>query len=226
MNYKEAGLRESEYLSLKKTLGREPNELELRIMGVMWSEHCSYKSTRPLLKKLPKEGRFVVLGPGENAGVIDGGAGIGIAFKVESHNHPSAVAPYQGAATGVGGIIRDIIALGARPVASLDGLFFGSEQSPVHDGVVKGVGGYGNCIGVPTIGGKTCYDSTYEGNPLVNAMNIGALRSRSATRSSKSCSPKPVWRCATPACSCRCRTWARPGSSLPPRKWPPKAASA
>ena len=175
MNYKEAGLRESEYLSLKKTLGREPNELELRIMGVMWSEHCSYKSTRPLLKKLPKEGRFVVLGPGENAGVIDGGAGIGIAFKVESHNHPSAVAPYQGAATGVGGIIRDIIALGARPVASLDGLFFGSEQSPVHDGVVKGVGGYGNCIGVPTIGGKTCYDSTYEGNPLVNAMNIGTV---------------------------------------------------
>ena len=129
MNYKEAGLRESEYLSLKKTLGREPNELELRIMGVMWSEHCSYKSTRPLLKKLPKEGRYVVLGPGENAGIIDGGAGIGIAFKVESHNHPSAVAPYQGAATGVGGIIRDIIALGARPVASLDGLFFGSGQS-------------------------------------------------------------------------------------------------
>lgn len=176
MNYKEAGLRESEYLSLKETLGREPNELELRIMGVMWSEHCSYKSTRPLLKKLPKEGRYVILGPGENAGVIDGGAGVGIAFKVESHNHPSAVAPYQGAATGVGGIIRDIIALGARPVASLDGLFFGSEQSPVHDGVVKGVGGYGNCIGVPTIGGKTCYDPTYEGNPLVNAMNIGTVR--------------------------------------------------
>jgi len=176
MNYKDAGLRESEYLSLKETLGREPNDLELRIMGVMWSEHCSYKSTRPLLKKLPKEGKYVVLGPGENAGIIDGGAGVGIAFKVESHNHPSAVAPYQGAATGVGGIIRDIIALGARPVASLDGLFFGSVNSPVHDGVVKGVGGYGNCIGVPTIGGKTYYDPTYEGNPLVNAMNIGTVK--------------------------------------------------
>ncbi len=176
MNYRDAGLRESEYLSLKKTLGREPNDLELRIMGVMWSEHCSYKSTRPLLKKLPKEGKYVVLGPGENAGIIDGGAGMGIAFKVESHNHPSAVAPYQGAATGVGGIIRDIIALGARPVASLDGLFFGSVNSPVHEGVVKGVGDYGNCIGVPTIGGKTYYDPSYEGNPLVNAMNIGTVR--------------------------------------------------
>ncbi len=176
MNYKDAGLRESEYLSLKKTLGREPNELELRIMGVMWSEHCSYKSSRPLLKKLPKEGKYVVLGPGENAGIIDGGAGVGIAFKVESHNHPSAVAPYQGAATGVGGIIRDIIALGARPVASLDGLFFGSVDSPVHDGVVKGVGDYGNCIGVPTIGGKTYYDPSFEGNPLVNAMNIGTVK--------------------------------------------------
>lgn len=176
MNYREAGLRESEYLSLKNTLGREPNELELRIMGVMWSEHCSYKSTRPLLKKLPKEGKYVVLGPGENAGIIDGGSGIGIAFKVESHNHPSAVAPYQGAATGVGGIIRDIIALGARPVASLDGLFFGSPESSVHQGVVKGIGDYGNCIGVPTIGGKTYYDPTYEGNPLVNAMNIGTVR--------------------------------------------------
>ena len=133
MNYKEAGLRESEYLSLKKTLGREPNELELRIMGVMWSEHCSYKSTRPLLKKLPKEGRFVVLGPGENAGVIDGGAGIGIAFKVESHNHPSAVAPYQGAATGVGGIIRAletnasmawVIAVGVALVLAIVGVLF------------------------------------------------------------------------------------------------------
>ena len=176
MDYKQAGLRESEYLTLKDTLGREPNELELRIMGVMWSEHCSYKSTRRLLKLLPKEGRYVLMGPGENAGIIDGGEGIGIAFKVESHNHPSAVAPYQGAATGVGGIIRDIIALGARPVASLDGLFFGSVNSPVHDGIVKGVGGYGNCIGVPTIGGKTYYDPTYEGNPLVNAMNIGTVR--------------------------------------------------
>lgn len=176
MHYKEAGLREDEYLSLKKTLGREPNDLELRIIGVMWSEHCSYKSSRPLLKLLPQKGKYVVLGPGENAGIIDGGGGIGIAFKVESHNHPSAVAPYQGAATGVGGIIRDVIALGARPVASLDGLFFGSVNSPVHDGVVKGVGGYGNCIGVPTIGGKTYYDPTYEGNPLVNAMNIGTVR--------------------------------------------------
>ncbi len=176
MNYREAGLRESEYLSLKETLGREPNDLELRIMGVMWSEHCSYKSTRRLLKLLPTRGDRVLMGPGENAGIVDGGQGLGVAFKVESHNHPSAVAPYQGAATGVGGIIRDILALGARPVASLDGLFFGSPQSPVHDGIVKGVGDYGNCIGVPTIGGKTYYDPSYEGNPLVNAMTLGVVK--------------------------------------------------
>lgn len=188
MHYSQAGLRESEYLSLKETLGREPNDLELQIMGVMWSEHCSYKSTRHLLKNLPTKGPQVLMGPGENAGVIDGGDGIGVAFKVESHNHPSAVAPYQGAATGVGGIIRDVLALGARPVASLDGLFFGSPQSSVHDGVVGGVGGYGNCIGVPTIGGKTCYDACYEGNPLVNAMNIGIVR---VGQMVSSCTAKP-----------------------------------
>lgn len=185
MNYADVGLRQSEYDDLCRRLGREPNDLELRIMGVMWSEHCSYKSTRPLLKTLPVTGPKVVMGPGENAGVIDGGDGWGIAFKVESHNHPSAVAPLQGAATGVGGIIRDVLAMGARPVASLDGLFFGSPESSVHDGVVKGVGSYGNCIGVPTIGGMTAYDPCYEGNPLVNAMNIGVVKLSSLVSSQK-----------------------------------------
>ena len=123
MDFKTAGLSAKEFDALVEELGREPNEIELRLFGVMWSEHCSYKSTRPLLKLFPTEGPAVLQGPGENAGVVDLGKGIGLAFKVESHNHPSAVEPYQGAATGVGGIIRDIIAMGARPVASMDGLF-------------------------------------------------------------------------------------------------------
>ncbi|MCF4150297.1 phosphoribosylformylglycinamidine synthase subunit PurL [Dethiosulfovibrio sp. F2B] len=179
MDYSKAGLRKEEYDALKARLGREPNDLELQIMGVMWSEHCSYKSTKPLLRLFPKDGDRVLLGPGENAGVVDAGDGLGLAFKVESHNHPSAVAPYQGAATGVGGIIRDIMALGARPVASMDGLFFGDPEErktqALADGVVKGVGGYGNCVGVPTVGGKTVYHESYRGNPLVNAFCAGLV---------------------------------------------------
>lgn len=180
MHYSEAGLRENEYNALVEALGREPNDCELLIMGVMWSEHCSYKSTKPLLSLFPTEGKSVVLGPGENAGIVDVGEGNGIAFKVESHNHPSAVAPFQGAATGVGGIIRDILALGARPIASLDGLFFGDpdlqKTKNLSDGIVRGIGGYGNPVGVPTIGGKTVYDSSYTDNPLVNAMCLGHVR--------------------------------------------------
>ena len=153
MDFKKAGLSAKEYEALVQELGREPNETELQLFGVMWSEHCSYKSTRPLLKLFPTEGPAVLQGPGENAGVVDLGQGIGLAFKVESHNHPSAVEPYQGAATGVGGIIRDILAMGARPVASMDGLFFGSPESPrvrrLQDGIVRGVGGYGNAVGCP-----------------------------------------------------------------------------
>ncbi len=179
MDYAKAGLRKEEYEALKERLGREPNDLELQIMGVMWSEHCSYKSTKPLLRLFPKEGKRVLLGPGENAGVVDAGDGLGLAFKVESHNHPSAIAPYQGAATGVGGIIRDIMALGARPVASMDGLFFGNPKErktqALADGVVKGIGGYGNCVGVPTVGGTTVYHPSYRGNPLVNAFCAGIV---------------------------------------------------
>jgi phosphoribosylformylglycinamidine synthase len=179
MDFTKAGLRGHEYERIKSALGREPNDCELRIMGVMWSEHCSYKSTKHLLKLFPNSGSRVVLGPGENAGIIDLGDGIGAAFKVESHNHPSAVAPYQGAATGVGGIIRDILALGARPVASMDGLFFGDPEyrktRSLSSGIVHGVGGYGNPVGVPTIGGKTVYDSCYNENPLLNAFCIGLI---------------------------------------------------
>ncbi|MDR1915973.1 MAG: phosphoribosylformylglycinamidine synthase subunit PurL [Synergistaceae bacterium] len=180
MNYRDAGLSDSEYEKIKEILGREPNELETALIGVMWSEHCSYKSTRRLLSKFPQSGRHLALGPGENAGVVDCGSGWGLAFKVESHNHPSAVAPYQGAATGVGGIIRDILAMGARPAASMDGLFFGMPDSgkstALAEGIVEGVAGYGNAVGVPTIGGKTFYDPCFEGNPLLNAFSCGLVR--------------------------------------------------
>ena len=181
MDFRKAGLLETEYGAICMELGREPNETELRIFGVMWSEHCSYKSSRPLLRLFPKEGPAVLKGVGENAGVVDAGGGWGLAFKVESHNHPSAVEPYQGAATGVGGIIRDILAMGARPMASMDGLFFGKPGSPktasLSNGIVKGVGGYGNCVGVPTVGGKTLYDAHYEDNPLLNAFCVGLVDS-------------------------------------------------
>jgi len=179
MHYSEAGLTELEYRSLVEELGREPNDTEMLIMGVMWSEHCSYKSTKKLLGEFPVKGEYVLMGPGENAGIVSIGDGLGLAFKVESHNHPSAVAPYQGAATGVGGIIRDILALGARPIASMDGLFFGSPGSVktrnLASGIVKGIGGYGNAVGVPTVGGKTFYDKSYNDNPLVNAFCIGLV---------------------------------------------------
>ncbi|MDO9508758.1 MAG: phosphoribosylformylglycinamidine synthase subunit PurL [Thermovirgaceae bacterium] len=178
-DFREVGLKESEYRAIIKILGREPNTPELRILGVMWSEHCSYKSTRPLLAKFPNTGGAVVQGPGENAGIVDAGGGWGVAFKVESHNHPSAVAPFQGAATGVGGIIRDILAMGARPVATLDGLCLGDGNSAhtrsLAEGIVKGIAGYGNAVGVPTVGGKTIYDGCYNGNPLVNAMCVGIV---------------------------------------------------
>jgi len=179
MNYSEAGLTKKEYEKIKDTLQREPNKTEMLIMGVMWSEHCCYKSTKDMLSRFSSKGKQVVAGPGENAGIVDIGCNLGLAFKVESHNHPSAVAPFQGAATGVGGIIRDILALGARPVASLDGLFFGNIESPktrnLAEGAIRGIGGYGNAVGVPTIGGKTFYSPRYTGNPLVNALNLGLV---------------------------------------------------
>ncbi|MEY2425574.1 MAG: phosphoribosylformylglycinamidine synthase subunit PurL, partial [Actinomycetota bacterium] len=173
------GLTDDELESIKKILGRDPNRLELSMYSVMWSEHCSYKSSKVHLRRLPTEAPWVICGPGENAGVIDGGDGVAIALRIESHNHPSAVEPYQGAATGVGGILRDIFTMGARPVAVLDPLRFGTLDEPrnrwICEGVVAGVSGYGNAVGVPTVGGELVFDATYADNPLVNVMCIGLL---------------------------------------------------
>ena len=180
------GLTDDELDAIRDRLSREPNHVELAMFSVMWSEHCSYKSSRPLLRTLPTAGPGVVAGPGENAGVISIGDGLAVAFKIESHNHPSAVEPYQGAATGVGGILRDIFTMGARPIAVLDALRFGEPSSArtrrLVDGVVRGVGGYGNCVGVPTVGGELVFDPSYQGNPLVNVMAIGLLEERLLTR--------------------------------------------
>jgi phosphoribosylformylglycinamidine synthase len=180
------GLTDEELDAIRDRLGRAPNDLELAMFSVMWSEHCSYKSSKPLLKTLPTRGEGVVAGPGENAGVVSIGDGLAVAFKLESHNHPSAVEPYQGAATGVGGILRDIFTMGARPIAVLDALRFGDPSDPrtrhLVDGVVRGVGGYGNCVGVPTVGGDLVFDPSYQDNPLVNVMAIGVLEERLLTR--------------------------------------------
>ncbi|MEX0825232.1 MAG: phosphoribosylformylglycinamidine synthase subunit PurL [Acidimicrobiia bacterium] len=174
------GLTEAELDHIVAELGREPNRVELAVFAGMWSEHCSYKSTKALLATLPTTGPGVLAGPGAHAGTVDIGDGWAIAFKIESHNHPSAVEPYQGAATGVGGILRDVVAQGARPVAVMDALCFGDPASPrtrwLRDGVIGGIGGYGNSYGVPNIGGLTVYDSGYEGNPLVNALAAGLVR--------------------------------------------------
>ncbi len=177
--HRQLGITDDELDAIRDRLGREPNDLELAMFSVMWSEHCSYKSSKPLLRTLPTAGEGVVAGPGENAGVISIGDGLAVAFKIESHNHPSAVEPYQGAATGVGGILRDIFTMGARPIAVLDALRFGDPADPrtrhLVNGVVAGIGGYGNCVGVPTVGGELVFDPSYQGNPLVNVMAIGLL---------------------------------------------------
>jgi phosphoribosylformylglycinamidine synthase len=177
--HRRLGLTDDELAAIHDRLGRAPNDLELAMFSVMWSEHCSYKSSRSLLRELPTQDRNVLAGPGENAGVVAIGDGLAVAFKIESHNHPSAVEPYQGAATGVGGILRDIVAMGARPVALLDALKFGwpddRRTRTLVTGVVRGVGGYGNCVGVPTVGGELTFDPTYTGNPLVNVMCAGIL---------------------------------------------------
>jgi phosphoribosylformylglycinamidine synthase subunit PurL len=176
----EHGLTEDEFQRVVRMLGREPTFTELGIVSALWNEHCAYKHSRPLLKTLPTKAPWVLQGPGENAGVISIGDGIAVAFKIESHNHPSAVEPYQGAATGVGGILRDVFTMGARPIALLDSLRFGSLDSArvryLFAGVVKGIGDYGNCVGVPTVGGEVVFDEAYEGNPLVNAMCVGVMR--------------------------------------------------
>jgi phosphoribosylformylglycinamidine synthase subunit PurL len=176
--YRELGLTDSEYELIVEGLGREPAVTELAMLSLMWSEHCAYKHSKKLLRRLPTEGPAVLMGPGENAGVVDVGGGLGIAFKVESHNHPSAVEPFQGAATGVGGILRDVFAVGARPIAVLDSLRFGEPAESARsryllDRAVAGIGHYGNSIGVPTVGGEIYFESSYEQNCLVNAMCLG-----------------------------------------------------
>ena len=173
-------LSDTEYQKIVSLLGREPTYTELGIFSVMWSEHCSYKSSRLHLKKLPTASKLVLQGPGENAGIIDIGDGWAIAFKIESHNHPSFIEPFQGAATGVGGILRDIFTMGAVPIAVMDALRFGSLDVPrnrrILEGVVSGIAHYGNCFGVPTIGGETVFEPCYNGNPLVNVFALGIFR--------------------------------------------------
>ena len=177
---KDHGLSEDEYQKLLEILGRVPTITELGVCSAMWSEHCSYKSTKKWLKTMHTEAPWVICGPGENAGVIDIGDGDAIIFKMESHNHPSFIEPYQGAATGVGGILRDVFTMGARPIANLNALRFGEVDHPktkqLVNGVVSGIGGYGNCMGIPTVGGEVNFDESYNGNILVNAMSIGLAK--------------------------------------------------
>lgn len=177
--YKQMGVSDSEYDLICGFLGRKPNYTEIGVFSVMWSEHCAYKNSKPLLRRFPVTGERVLMGPGEGAGIVDIGDNQAVVFKIESHNHPSAVEPYQGAATGVGGIIRDIFSMGARPIASLNSLRFGKLDQPrtkyLFEHVVSGIAGYGNCIGIPTVGGEVVFDESYEGNPLVNAMCVGLI---------------------------------------------------
>ena len=175
---REVALTPDEYRAIVEQLKRAPNEVELGMLGVLWSEHCSYKSSKALLRRLPSTGAAVIQGPGENAGAVSIGEGWAVVFKIESHNHPSTIEPYQGAATGVGGIIRDVIAMGARPIALLDSLRFGPlpESGRHFEGVVAGIGGYGNCIGIPTVGGEIYFEDCYANNPVVNAMCVGLVR--------------------------------------------------
>jgi phosphoribosylformylglycinamidine synthase subunit PurL len=190
------GIKPDEYQEIVRRLGRHPNLAELGMFGVMWSEHCCYKNSRPLLKQFPTTGKHVLVGPGENAGVVDLGEGLQLAFKIESHNHPSAVEPFQGAATGVGGILRDIFTMGARPIALLNSLRFGSLEDSktqrLFQGVVAGISHYGNCVGVPTVGGEVYFDPAYSGNPLVNVMALGLMETPEIVKSGASGIGNPV----------------------------------
>jgi phosphoribosylformylglycinamidine synthase subunit PurL len=190
------GIKPNEYTDIVQRLGRHPNKAELGMFGVMWSEHCCYKNSRPLLQSFPTTGARVLVGPGENAGVVDLGHGLQLAFKIESHNHPSAVEPFQGAATGVGGILRDIFTMGARPIAVLNSLRFGALEDPktrrLFQGVVAGISHYGNCVGVPTVGGEVYFDPAYNDNPLVNAMALGLMETATIVKSGASGIGNPV----------------------------------
>src|SRR6187431_423017 len=191
------GVTREEYDRIVSMLGREPNLTELGIFSVMWSEHCSYKSSRVHLKTLPTTGKRVLQGPGENAGAVDIGDGLAAVFKIESHNHPSFIEPYQGAATGVGGIIRDIFTMGARPIALLNSLRFGPLDEPLvrrtMSGVVSGIGGYGNSIGIPTVGGEIGFDRSYTGNPLVNVFCLGIAKADEIIKGTASGTGNPVY---------------------------------
>jgi phosphoribosylformylglycinamidine synthase len=190
------GIKPAEYTDIVQRLGRHPNKAELGMFGVMWSEHCCYKNSRPLLQSFPTTGARVLVGPGENAGVVDLGHGLQLAFKIESHNHPSAVEPFQGAATGVGGILRDIFTMGARPIAILNSLRFGALEDPktrrLFQGVVAGISHYGNCVGVPTVGGEVYFDPAYNDNPLVNAMALGLMETATIVKSGAAGIGNPV----------------------------------
>ena len=190
------GLKPEEYDDIVQRLGRHPNRAELGMFGVMWSEHCCYKNSRPLLKQFPTEGERILVGPGENAGVVDLGNGLRLAFKIESHNHPSAIEPFQGAATGVGGILRDIFTMGARPIAVLNSLRFGALENArtrrIFSGVVEGIAHYGNCVGVPTVGGEIYFDPAYSGNPLVNVMALGLMETVEIVKAGASGIGNPV----------------------------------
>lgn len=193
---RQEGLSQAEYNEIVRRLGRHPNRAELGMFGVMWSEHCCYKNSRTLLKQFPTTGPRILMGPGENAGVVDVGGGHRLVFKIESHNHPSAIEPFQGAATGVGGILRDIFTMGARPVAILNALRFGPLHEQRHcallEGVVAGIAHYGNCVGVPTVGGEVGFDASYGGNPLVNAMALGLLETEEPVTAAASGVGNPV----------------------------------
>ncbi len=207
------GLTDEEFDSIRERLGREPNHLELAMYSVMWSEHCSYKSSRIHLRRFPTEAPWVLVGPGEGAGVVDVGDGIAAAIRIESHNHPSAIEPAQGAATGVGGILRDIFSMGARPIAVMDPLRFGPLDDPrsrwIAEGVVSGISGYGNSVGVPTVGGETVFDDCYADNPLVNVLCLGMMPPSAwcsaaprAPATSPCCSAPPPDATASAACRC------------------------
>ena len=227
---RELALTALEYQALMEQLGRVPNRLELGMLGALWSEHCSYKTSKALLRQLPSAGERVVQGPGENAGVVDLGDDLLCCFKIESHNHPSAIEPVQGAATGVGGILRDVFAMGARPVALLDGIRFGDLDDPRQRHrfarVVEGIGWYGNCIGVPTVGGETYFDDAYQHNCLVNAMCVGLARRDQLVPAPVARAIPCCWWVPTPAGmgsmgrrSPRC-SWMRPPRGAGPRcRW-------
>ena len=229
---KQFGLSADEYGRVLAIMGRTPSFTELGVFSVMWSEHCSYKSSRVWLKTLPTKAPWVIHGPGENAGVVDIGDGLAAVFKMESHNHPSFIEPYSGAATGVGGILRDVFTMGARPVANLNALRFGDPKLAVTkrvvDGVVRGIGGYGNCVGVPTVGGEVNFHPAYNGNPLVNAMTVGI-----ADRTKSSSPPPPAsatpWSMSAPKPAATASTappWPAPASRRTRRKNAPRCKSA